>query len=121
MHATPLGRAFLEAILEMEWGAVPVGCFANSTPELYSSLWWGGVKKPRWSAGRRSVFSPENTRTSSPEGVPDALARRPPAPPIMVRDPLTPPITVWARRRSALHLPFIGEDGKQEGGWPGTQ
>src|SRR5262245_7620561 len=70
---------------ETEWGAVPVGCFVTSTPELYSSLWWGGVKKPRWSAGRRSVFSPENTRTSSPEGVADALARRPPAPPTMVR------------------------------------
>jgi hypothetical protein len=55
---------------------VPAGCFVTSTPELYSSLQWGGVKKPRWSAGRRSVFSPENTRASSPEDVPDALARR---------------------------------------------
>jgi hypothetical protein len=73
MHSTSLMKGVSRGDPETEWGAVPVGCFANSTPELYSSLWWGGVKKPRWSAGRRSVFSPEDTRTSSPEGVPDAL------------------------------------------------
>ena len=79
------------------------------------------MKKPRWSADRRSAFSPEDARTSSPEDVPDALARRPPVPSSMVRDPLTPSITVWARRRLALRLPFMGENEKRSEGWPGTQ